>query len=526
MTPFAFTGSLPTRRLVVVLVGTLSMALTISGCVGGPSEPGQARTPGPAQRSAAQVPPSGQAKLAKFYKQDLVWSECGADKCARLNVPVDYARPEGGTLKLSVLKVPAKSPQQRIGSLVVNPGGPGASATVGYARYADLVVTEAIRATYDVVGVDPRGVQDSSPIKCLNDRELDAFLGIDQTPDTPTEQQQLADSAKAFGRKCESKAGALLGHVSTIEAAKDMDILRAALGETKLDYLGKSYGTFLGATYADLFPSKVGKFVLDGVIAPELAQSQVQEGQAVGFETATRAYVQDCVNRGDCPLGGTLDSGMARLRAFLKQLDVQPMPLDDPYVKKLTEGWALLGIGFPMYDPKYWPLLTDALRNAFAGKAGPLMKLAGYYAERSDKGAYTGNLMQGMYAVNCLDRSDSKVVAHYAAEARSLSVQAPLWGPVIAWGALPCGYWPVPAKSRPKRITAAGSGPILVVGTTRDPATPYKWAQDLAAELKDGHLITYDGDGHTAYMRSNKCVDGAVDAYLLKGVVPPPGLKC
>ena len=303
-------------------------------------------------------------------------------------------------------------------------------------------------------------------------------------------------------------------------------MLRAALGETKLDFLGKSYGTFIGATYADLFPTKVGRLVLDGVVDPNLTWTQANEGQAVGFETATRAYVKDCVDRGGCPLGASLASGMQMLRDFLKQLDAKPLPLNDPYVKQLTEGWGSLGIAEAMYDQALWPELTDALRAAFAGKGSPLMKLANEYAHRSDRGSYSDNLMQAIYPVSCLDRADSRNLAHYESDARTLSASAPTWGALLAWGSIPCGYWSVPANNVPKKISAAGSGPILVVGTTRDPATPYKWAQALASELENGHLITFNGDGHTAYTRSNSCVNHAVDAYLLRGQVPPAGLKC
>ena len=513
------------RRLLLSLAATLAVMLTGSACTVAPSGQDQARTPSPAQKSAAQALPSNKATLSRFYTQDLAWSECGNSECARLTVPIDYSHPDGDTIKLAVLRVAAKSHSKRIGSLVVNPGGPGGSG-VDYARAADYIVTTPVRAAYDIVGFDPRGVGSSSPIKCLDNRELDTFLGSDPTPDNKLEEQQFADWAKAFADKCKTNGGPLLGHVSTIETAKDMDVLRAALGETKLDYLGKSYGTFLGATYADLFPTKVGRFVLDGVVDPHLTSSQVNEGQAVGFETATRAYVQDCVNKGGCPLGSSLDSGMQRLRDFLKQLDAKPLPLSDPYVHLLTEGWASLGVAVAMYDPDRWSQLTDALRGAFGGNAGPLMKLADAYAYRNSEGAYSGNLMQVIYAVNCLDRSDSTDLAHYESEARSLSAMAPTWGPFLAWSTMPCGYWPVPANNAPKKIVAPGSGPIVVVGTTRDPATPYKWAQGLASELQNGHLITFNGDGHTAYTRSNSCVDDAVDAYLLKGRVPPDGLKC
>jgi pimeloyl-ACP methyl ester carboxylesterase len=513
------------RRLALILTGALTVSLTISGCVVVPSVQTQARTVSPAQKRAAQVPPSGQRGLTRFYTQDLAWSDCGGDQCAKLTVPIDYSHPDGGTIKLALLKVAASSPDGWIGSLVVNPGGPGGSG-VDYASAADSIVTSSVRAAYDIVGFDPRGVGTSSPITCLNDRELDKFLGTDPTPDDKTEEQHFADVSKALADKCKANGGPLLGHVSTIEAAKDMDVLRAALGEAKLDYLGKSYGTFLGATYADLFPTKVGRFVLDGAEDPNTTSSQVNEGQAVGFETATRAYVQDCVGRRDCPLGNSLDSGMQRLRDFLKQLDTRPLPLADPYVKALTEGWGSLGVAYAMYDSRLWSQLTDALRSAFGGNAGPLMTLADSYAHRNSDGVYAGNLMQAIYAVNCLDRSDTRDLAHYESQARLLGAEAPTWGPFLAWSTLPCGYWPVRANNVPKKITAAGSGPIVVVGTTRDPATPYKWAQGLASELKNGYLITFNGDGHTAYMRSNSCVNNAVDAYLLEGRVPPAGLKC
>ena len=513
------------QRLVISLAGALVVALTASACVGTADQGGEAKPPSPAQKSAAQVPPTGGATLERFYKQDLVWSDCRPNRCAKLTVPLDYSHPDGDTLKLALLKATATKPSSRIGSLVVNPGGPGASG-VQYAAAADRIVTPPVRAAYDIVGFDPRGVGSSSPIKCLNDRELDGFLGADPTPDSQIEEQQVADIAKAFAAKCQANGGALLGHVSTIEAAKDMDILRAALSETKLDYLGKSYGTFLGATYADLFPANVGKFVLDGALRPDLTSGEVNEGQAVGFENATRAYVQDCVQKGNCALGDSVDSGMQRLRDFLKQVDARPLPLNDPYVHQLTEGWASLGIAVAMYDQAAWPGLTEALREAFDGQGRSLMNLALLYADRTDRGVYSGNLVQVIYAVNCLDRSDSGDLVRYESQARSLRAKAPTWGPYLAWSSVPCGFWPVRANNAPKKITAAGSGPIVVVGTTRDPATPYTWAQGLASELENGHLITWDGDGHTAYMRSNSCVNDAVDAYLLKGVVPPTGLRC
>jgi pimeloyl-ACP methyl ester carboxylesterase len=540
-------GGLPSRSagvagvlaiVMAVLMGVAGCSLTGRGASGSssPASPGSPSasvaspaSPTPSSPSAGSsgvhTPPPGQEELASFYAQRLAWSACPGGQCAKLIVPVDYAEPSGPVVRISLLKVPAKG--RRVGSLVVNPGGPGGSG-VDYAKAADRIVTPAIRSAYDVVGFDPRGVASSAPVSCLDAPQLDAFLGSDPTPDNPGEVTAAVANAKSFAAACKAHAGALLGHVSTIEAAKDMDVLRAALGEKQLTYLGKSYGTFLGATYADLFPKSVGRFVLDGVVAPDLTSEQVNLGQAQGFETATRAYVASCIAQGNCPLGGTVDAGMQRLRDLLTGLDARPIPVTgDPRVKVLTEGWATLGLGFAMYDQRYWPALTIALRQALSGKGDVMMRLADAYADRSaSNGSYEGNLLQVISAVNCLDRADSSNPAHYQGDVTKFSTTAPTWGPYLAWGSLTCGYWPFKANNKPKKISATGSGPIVVVGTTRDPATPYAWAQQLAAELKDGHLITYNGDGHTAYMRSNSCVNDAVDGYLLKGTIPSAGLHC
>jgi pimeloyl-ACP methyl ester carboxylesterase len=361
----------------------------------------------------------------------------------------------------------------------------------------------------------------------VDDRQLDAFLGSDPTPDTDAEVTSFAASAREFANACKANAGPLLGHVSTVDAAKDMDILRAALGDDRLNYLGKSYGTYLGATYADLFPTLVGQFVLDGVVAPDLTSAEVNQGQAAGFELATRAWAQDCVDEGDCPLGRTVDQVMEGMRSFLKRLDERPIPSGDARAPQLTEGWGSLGIAAAMYDQGSWGILTDALRAAVKENDGrDLMALANTYADRTDGGRYTGNIMEVIYAVNCLDKPDTPDVAVYEKQADQFTSSAPTWGPFLAWSGMVCGYWPIKTGNQPEKITAEGSGPIVVVGTTRDPATPYQWSARLDQQLANGVLITFDGDGHTAYTRSNECVDNAIDAYYVKKTVPQDGLKC
>ena len=514
-----------TSRARVLVATAVIAAVSLSGCSlldGDDARPTTAST-------AAAKPPAGSEALASFYGQQLGWAKCQIGECASLKVPLDYAEPGGDQIEISVLRMKATKPRNRIGSLVVNPGGPGASG-VDYARAADFIVGKPVRQRFDVVGFDPRGVQRSQPVDCLPDRQMDAFLGQDPTPDDDTEVQEFAESGKEFAQGCQQRTGALTAHLSTVDAARDMDILRSALGDEKLNYLGKSYGTFLGATYAGLFPKLVGRFVLDGVLPPDLTAAEASKGQAEGFERATRAYAADCVDQGDCPLGGSVEEVMSGLRGLLAELDQQPVPMRDGTLDRLTEGWAATGIAQAMYDQGSWATLTDALADVVRKDDGTeLMKLADQYAQRNQNGAYAGNLLEAFYAISCLDNPDSSDPAVYAQRAADNATVAPTWGPFLAWGALACGQWPVKAAEGgggPQKITAEGSGPIVVVGTTRDPATPYEWSVRLRDQLSNATLLTFDGDGHTAYARSNRCVDGAVNDYYTDGNVPEDGKKC
>ena len=518
------------RLLGVALVGSLGLSSCLVLPFLGTEDPAAGnRGSGsgvPPVSTAVSTPPADHPELARFYSQSLAWSSCSGGECATLEVPVDYAHPDGQTIKLALLRVKARSANQRIGSLVVNPGGPGGSG-VDYAKYANQIVGAPVRSAFDVVGFDPRGVGRSAPITCLDDAAMDAYLGSDPTPDTPAEEQGFVAAAKAFGQACQAKNPTLLAHVSTVEAARDMDILRATLGEAKLHYLGKSYGTFLGATYADLFPDKVGRFVLDGVLPPDLASADVNKGQAKGFEAATRAYVANCVAKGSCPIGSSVDEGLEWISDFLARLDSQPLAVrNDQRVTKLTEGWASIGLAAAMYAQSMWPALTQAFEAAKGGDGDPLMELANQYADRTSGGTYTGNLLQVINAVNCLDRTDTADIPTILRNAKAFSVDAPTWGTMLAWGSVSCGVWPVPATGRPHQVSAAGSGPIVVVGTTRDPATIYQWSVQLRKELANAVLISYDGDGHTAYTRSNACVDNPINDYYTKGITPKDGLTC
>ena len=474
---------------------------------------------------AATAAPS--EALAPYYAQQLEWSPCDRFECASLRVPLDYAAPDAAKdLTLRVLRVKARDQEHRLGSLLVNPGGPGASGIDYAAGGADTIGGPQVRRYYDLVGFDPRGVARSDPIDCLSDSQLDQFLGTDPTPDNPAEEQALLRQAKAMADGCQAHSPDLIKHMATSDAARDMDVLRAALGDPQLNYLGKSYGTFLGATYADLFPLRVGRVVLDGVLPPDITSAEMSDGQARGFEIATKAYLKDCVSGGDCPLGDTVEAAETGLNDLFAQLDKNPLPTGDATIPRLNEAWARNGVAQGLYDQGSWGVLTEALRAAKSGNGQVLMQLGDAYARRNPGGGYDGNIMESIFAVNCLDRPDSPDLATYEQYAKDISKSAPTWGTALAWGSLPCGVWPAKEGQGPHVVRAEGSNPIVVVGTTRDPATIYEWSKRLRDQLANAVLISFDGDGHTAYGRSNSCVDGAIDAYYVQGRVPKDGLSC
>jgi pimeloyl-ACP methyl ester carboxylesterase len=476
----------------------------------------------PLQPLPAAVP----APLARYYAQRIDWQSCDHGfECGTLKVPVDYEHPDGGDLSLTAVRRPADAAggQQRLGSLLLNPGGPGGSA-VSYVESVAGSYQPVVRAAYDLVGLDPRGVGRSSPVSCLSGDRMDAFAAVDTTPADQARTDQLVAADKEFAAACEQHSGALLGHVSTVEAARDMDVLRALLGDERLNYVGKSYGTLLGATYAGLFPSRVGRMVLDGAMDPSLDALTGNRTQAGGFETAWGSFAKDCVSRADCPVGSTEQQAGQQLDALLDSLDGKPLPADSG--RPLTRALAVTGVIQAMYAEFLWPQLRSALAAAKSGDGKPLLHLSDSYYERSADGGYP-NLMFANMAVNCLDLpAPFSSPADVAAAVPAFRQASPHFGRDMAWMALTCGYWPVRATGAPHTVRAAGAAPIVVVGTVRDPATPYAWARSLAGQLESGRLVTYEGDGHTAYGRGNDCVDSAVNHYLLEGKSPAAGLSC
>jgi pimeloyl-ACP methyl ester carboxylesterase len=316
----------------------------------------------------------------------------------------------------------------------------------------------------------------------------------------------------------------MLPYVGTVDAARDLDILRAALGDQKLTYLGKSYGTFLGATYAQEFPQRVGRLVLDGAIDPQLTAEQQNLTQAAAFDKELHLFLADCAKQTGCPLGTDPDAAFTELKNWVAGLDANPITGDG--TRKVDEAYALTGISVAMYDQGWWPDLRSALTSALKGDGSTLLRMADAYNDRQN-GHYVDNEVAANYAVNCVDHPDEATyVAQIQASLPTFEKDAPFFGPMVDWSSLPCAYWKAGATDSPHAIAARGSGPIVVVGTTNDPATPYSWAQSLAKELAGGRLLTMNGDGHTAYRRGSTCIDGAVDAYYLTGALPTSGTVC
>ena len=463
------------------------------------------------------------ADLMPFYTQNISWSDCGGGfQCSHVNVPMDYANPQVRTLSLAVIRQLATDQSQLDGSLLVNPGGPGGSG-IAYLRGGG-VASAAVSAHYNLVSFDPRGVGQSDPVQCLSDSQMDTFLSAPPDPDSPAEVQTVISQAQFIAQQCEAKNAQLLPFVGTTNAARDMDVLRAVLGETKLNYLGKSYGTYLGAVYAQEYPQRVGRVVLDGALDPNLTSMQLNLAQATAFDGELKQFAQNCASQSDCPLGTDPVAGLAHLKTWVDGLDADPIPGDA--TRKLNEAYAITGIAFAMYSQTFWPDLKNALTSAYAGNGAGLLSMADAYNDRSN-GHFQDNSTEANYAVNCVDHPDEATsVAQIQADLPTYEKAAPFFGEMVDWSGLPCAYWGTPATGAPKKLAAQGSGPIVVVGTTRDPATPYTWAQSLATELSNGHLLTMNGDGHTAYLRGSTCIDTAIDKYFLNGTVPQAGLVC
>lgn len=505
-------------------VGAMALVMLLAAC----SFLGQSKDDSSKGNSTGQADPSIAAAapdgLKDFYSQKVVWEPC-EDKlqCAKIKVPLDYTKPDGKTIEIATLKMSSTGGKKQ-GSLLVNPGGPGAS---GYDFVRDAGAShfsQKVRSNYDLVGFDPRGVKRSAPVTCLTDKERDEARAKIYTPETDAGLATLLADNKAVAAKCAAGTGPVLAHIDTVSSAKDLDILRAVLNDSKLNYMGFSYGTFLGSTYASLFPDNVGRMVLDGALDPSLSAEELTSGQAKAFDKALHAYVAHCLGENGCPLSGTVDDGIQQVRDVIESVIQTPRTAKDGRV--VGGNTFVSGLITPLYGNESWPALTQALDAAMKGDVSLMLRLADLGADRGPNGKYTSNTAFAFSAINCLDYPTSSDPAAMRAEEQQLREVSPTLGYFFAYGGANCADWPYKNTRTPAAVEYTGSAPIVVVGTTGDPATPVEWATALRKQLGNASLLTWKGEGHTAYGRSNSCIGDAVDKYLVDGKKPADNTVC
>lgn len=440
----------------------------------------------------------------------LDWTPCaftstiGAE-CAQFQVPVDYDDPDGDTLTLSVSRVSAA--EDRIGALVVNPGGPGATAS-DFAISLSSILPKEITDRFDIIGLDPRGTH-ASAIDCGTDSST--LYRVDHSPDSADDQRALLDTSREYVEGCNREAGDLLSHLGTRNVVRDIDALRAAMGDEQISYLGYSYGTAIGQVYADMFPDRVRAMVLDGIVELGSDGTELARKQALGFERALASFAADCDGAGDCLLSPDAIDAIDDLIAQVEAAPIAASPRD------LGPGELKLGLVLPLYSPSLWPDLEAAVDQGLDGDGSPMVALAEEYLSLANFDVY--------FAVSCLDFAWPDDPEQLLADAAQAADSAPHFGEAIVNDYVRCAMWPVEADPLPA-VTAPGTAPILIVSTTSDPATPYEAAVSLAERLQSGVLLTYDGDGHAAVGQGVSCIDDAVVEYLVDLDPPENGTTC
>jgi len=530
------------RSLGLLLAGSL----LVSGCTAGPAAPvssppsmaasSAAPSPGPTSTTVGDLQlatspspvvdrlhlpevnpkvPGVAAGLGPdlngYLTQRVQWFDCEqGTRCAGVYAPLDYADPGRASVTLVMRRKPATK-QPSLGTLFINPGGPGASGTELVTSFASAGLE-----TYDIVGWDPRGTGQSTPIRCLSDADTDAYNELDLSPDDPAERAALLAGVEAFNKGCWERNGRLLEHVGTIETVRDLDLLRRLLKQPKLNFVGYSYGTQIGAYYAELFPEHTGRLVLDAAVNITTDESIPQ---AEGFELALTHYAKWCAER-SCPLGSTEAAVKASITGLWDRLDAHPLTVTGG---TLTQSLAVTGVAAMLYGgSEAWPSIALLVESARNGDGRGLLAAADILNGRSEDGSY-GPMVYAFPAIGCRDSTDDGVVdadQQWVADQKKAPIFGKYFGP--SYG---CALWPV----RPDvqlHPTGAGAAPLLVIGGLGDNATPYRYAEWMAKQLTSATLITYTGEGHGTFGGKSKCVDDAVIAYLTQGTVPADGLRC
>jgi pimeloyl-ACP methyl ester carboxylesterase len=472
------------------------------------------------------------ASLEKFYEQELTWAEEGdLLDSTEVEVPLDWSDPGGDTIEIAIMR--HKAAGDSLGSLLMNPGGPGGSGYDYVRDYAQYLVSPAVLEQFDLIGFDPRGVNHSNPVICYTeaaDRDEYLYGTYESAYGTQGWVDELTEREKAYAAACEENTGPLLAHIDAASVARDMDVIRAVLGDDKINYLGYSYGTFLGTMYAELFPDKVGRMVLDGAVDPTVSDLEALANQMGGFESALRAFVADCqANNPDCPFSGDVDGAMTEIRALLDGIDAKGLVGSDG--RELDSATVGTGIADYLYSDSLWPDLAVVFSDLQAGSADSTFAAADDYNGRNSDGTYIDNSNDVYSAVTCAEGDLGTDSVDTLGGIPVLKEKAPTIGDYFGYDdtfvldAL-CSNWPHPVAEQPSEYDADGAAPIIVIGTTNDPATPYANAVSLAKQLSSGVLISYEGEGHTIYAQGVACVDDAVDAYFIEGTVPAADPMC
>lgn len=497
------------RRAAKVGACLLSSCFALAtGVAGGPA--GSVATAGSA------APSSG----------ELAWHGCDTHYlCSTLSVPLNYAVPNGTQVKLAVIEL-ASTSKHPIGDLVMNPGGPGGS---GVQFLEGQGFPAALRSSFNLVSFDPRGVNESDPVKCVGTAKLRELAATNPDPVSASQVQAVVNDSKEFDDACAANTGKeLLDNVSTLDTARDLDRLRAALGQTKLDYMGFSYGTYLGEVYAEHFPSHIRAMVLDGVVNPALSVATVAAQQAEGFEFNLNAFFSWCATNSTCD--GELPQGAAQayqqLMSSLGSGSVLMAHLKPIYGgdQRVTLGLAETAVLGSLYAKQTWSYLAQAIAEGLQGDGSLVAALAYSYDGLQANGTFA-NLDAANSAINCLDRPYPKQVSFYQNLASQLAKLAPDFGALSAWSDLGCAFWPLPAQGKQGPVKVKNVPPMLLIGSTGDPATPYPWAQEVAKQIPGSRLLTRDGTGHTGYLYS-ACVQKWADEYLARLKLPPAGTVC
>ena len=533
-----------TWKPVATLAALLLLAPTAVACTSTTNGAAGPAATDVESRGPAGVVPKG---LEKFYGQSLAWGDCApfatddnakqafsakGMQCARLTVPLDYSKPAGTTITLGVLRVKAANQATKVGSLLVNPGGPGGSGMELAANLAGSGgpwAASALSGSFDLVGFDPRGVAASEPsVRCLTAQEQDSYRASDLDDDSTSagvakyEQQQ-----QSYAQECaqQTQYGKdMLANVGTTTVVKDMDVLRSALGDAKLTYLGYSYGTRIGSTYAEQFPANVRAMVLDGAVDPTQSLVSEEVGQATGFQTAFTQFAQWCAKQSQCALGTDPAQANAAYTAMVRPLLEKSVPVGDG--RQLGYDDATTGTIQALYSQSYWSYLQQGLQELKQGSGGTLMRLADLYDGRNQDGSYS-NEQDAFNAIRCVDDpavTDPNTLTQAQQQYKQAAPFLDDGQPAVAEKDT-CAYWPVPATDKPHLPSVSGLAPVLVISTTNDPATPYQSGVNLANALHGG-LLTFEGTQHTAFLQNNACVDKWASTYLTKLSLPPTGTRC